>query len=101
MAMESWVGVVRNIVLSTADDGQDWVVVKLSNQGANAPKWYPLELGRRTPAALAQLNLLRDAMNAKKSVRLWVDRASRSPNWQEALIREIEFPKLPARKLFS
>jgi hypothetical protein len=100
MAIESWVGRVQIIVLSTGGEKEDWVVVRLSNEDAGAPKMYALELGRRTPAALAQLNLLRDAMSESKQIRLWVDRDTSSSSWQSARIREVEYPKLPIREFF-
>jgi len=98
MAMESWVGKVKHIALTTENSRQDYVIVALSNAQQRAPKWYTLELGRRTPSALAQLNLLRDAMSRNKSVRLWVDRDDRGEDWREALIRSVEYPVIPGQR---
>ncbi len=94
MARETWAGKVVNLVATTQNAKADWVIVKLSNTNRKAPRWYALELTRRTPTALAQLNLLRDAQGSGKSVRLLVDRDKRRRFWREALILAVEYPRL-------
>jgi hypothetical protein len=99
---ENWVGKVENLVVTKEGSATDWVIARLSNDSADAPDWFALELSHRTPTSMAIYNLLRDAKSAGEPVRLVVTRdKGLSPDWQQAIIIAAEFPRLPSPKTFQ
>lgn len=99
MARETWVGKIKNLVVTKENSATDWVIARTSNN--SAPAWFALELSHRTPTSMAIYNQMRDAMRSGQSVRFIVQRDSSRPVWQQATILAVESPRLPFRMEFN